>query len=292
MTERPESPPIPASVAELHRASPDGRAWLERLPTLVRELEERWSLTLGAPFDGADVSTAWVAPGVRADGSSAVLKIVIPHMEGEHEIDGLRFWNGEPTVHLLDADGASRAMLLERCQPGTTLRSLPEVDQDVVIAELLRRLWRVPSAPHRFRPLSVMIDAWIEETLADEARWPDPGLVRDGLWMFEELAHGGADNALLATDLHAGNVLSAQREPWLVIDPKPFVGDPAYDATQHLVNCEARMGRAPHETIARFADLLKVDAERIRLWMFARAAAESRDEWSDEWMDLARALAR
>ena len=213
MTERPESPPIPASLAELHRSSPEGRTWLERLPKLVSELQERWSLTLGPPFDGPDVSTAWVAPVVRADGSAAVLKVVLPHMEGEHEIDGLRFWDGDPTVRLLDADEVNWAMLLERCEPGTTLRSLPEIEQDAMIAELLRRSWRVPSASHPFRPLSVMIDAWIEETLADEARWPDPGLVRDGLRMFEELAHGGADDALLATDLHAGNVLSATDSP-------------------------------------------------------------------------------
>jgi streptomycin 6-kinase len=62
---------------------------------------------------------------------------------------------------------------------------------------------------------------------------------------------------LLATDLHAGNVLRAEREPWLVIDPKPFVGDPAYDATQHLFNCGARLRADPEGTISRFADCLE-----------------------------------
>ena len=33
-------------------------------------------------------------------------------------------------------------MLLERCEPGTLLRELPEPEQDVVLAGLLRRLWR------------------------------------------------------------------------------------------------------------------------------------------------------
>ena len=97
---------------------------------------------------------------------------------------------------------------------------------------------------------------------------------------------------LLATDLHAGNVLRSQRQPWLVIDPKPFVGDPAYDATQHLFNCDTRLRSDPRGTICRFADLLGVDRERVRLWMFARAAAEPRDDWSqDDPMALARALA-
>ena len=35
-------------------------------------------------------------------------------------------------------------MLLERCEPGTLLRALPEPEQDVVLAGLLRRLWRAP----------------------------------------------------------------------------------------------------------------------------------------------------
>jgi streptomycin 6-kinase len=135
-----------------------------------------------------------------------------------------------------------------------------------------------------------MVARWVGETLEDQARWPDPGLVREGLRRFEDLARAPGTGVLLATDLHAGNVLRASREPWLVIDPKPFVGDPAYDATQHLINCEERMREAPLATIARFADLLEVDAERVRLWMFARTAAESRGEWDESWMELARAL--
>jgi streptomycin 6-kinase len=108
--------------------------------------------------------------------------------------------------------------------------------------------------------------------------------------LFSELAAAAPDDVLLATDLHAGNVLRAQREPWLVIDPKPFIGDRAYDATQHLFNCGLRLLDAPRDTISRFADLLELDADRVRLWMFARAAAEPREVW-DESVALARVLA-
>jgi streptomycin 6-kinase len=216
----------------------------------------------------------------------------MPHMEGEHEVQGLRFWNGDPTVKLLESDDEVGAMLLERCEPGTLLRVLPEPEQDVVIAGLLRRLWRSPSAPHPFRPLSAMTADWSRETLADVDRWPDTGLVREGLQLFEELPRMVSTEVLLATDLHAGNVLRSEREPWLVIDPKPFVGDPAYDATQHLFNCDARLLSDPDGTICRIADLLGVDPERVRLWTFARAAAEPRDNWrDDDSMALARAIA-
>ena len=127
-----------------------------------------------------------------------------------------------------------------------------------------------------------MTEYWSGETLTDVERWSDAGLVREGLRLFKELPRTAPTEVLLSTDLHAGNVLRAEREPWLVIDPKPFVGDPAYDATQHLFNCDVRLRSDPEGMIRRIADLVGLDPERIRLWTFARAAAEPRDDWSDE----------
>jgi streptomycin 6-kinase len=180
---------------------------------------------------------------------------------------------------------------LERCEPGTALRALPECEQDVVISGLLRRLWRAPSTHYPFRPLSALTKYWSDETLAQIEQWPDPGLVREGLRLFTELPRTAPMEFVLATDLHAGNVLRAEREPWLVIDPKPFVGDPAYDATQHLFNGSARLRSDPDGIIRSFADLLGVDHERVRLWTFARAAAEPRGDWSNgDLVALARAI--
>jgi len=282
---------IPRGLAASCQKTPQRAAWLERLPDVLRDLELRWSLTLDTPFDGDEVSCSYVAPVTRADGTPAVFKIGMPHMEGEHEIHGLRFWNGDPTVRLLIAEDELGAMLLERCEPGTTLRALPECEQDVVISGLLRRLWRAPSTHYPFRPLSALTKHWSDETLAQIEQWPDPGLVREGLRLFTELPRTEPMELVLATDLHAGNVLRAEREPWLVIDPKPFVGDPAYDATQHLFNGSARLRSDPDGMIRSFADLLGVDHERVRLWTFARAAAEPRGDWSNgDLVALARAI--
>jgi streptomycin 6-kinase len=283
---------IPCGLAASCKKTPLRAAWLERLPDVLQNLEHRWSLSLDTPFDDGEVSCSYVAAVALADGTSAVLKIGMPHMEGEHEIHGLRFWDGDPTVRLLMADDDLGAMLLERCEPGTVLRTLPEREQDVVISSLLRRLWRSPSAQHPFRPLSALTEYWSEETLAHIEHWPDTGLVREGLRLFKELPRTESTEFVLATDLHAGNILRAERQPWLVIDPKPFVGDPAYDATQHLFNCPARLQSDPDGMIRSFADLLGVNHERVRLWTFARAAAEPRDDWSNsDLVALARAIA-
>jgi len=83
---------------------------------------------------------------------------------------------------------------------------------------------------------------------------------------------------LLCTDLHAGNVLAAQREPWLVIDPKPYVGDPTYDGLQHMLNCEERLRADPRGFAERMAQLLDLDADRVTMWLFARCVQESIDQ--------------
>jgi len=283
---------VPELLARSCRKSPKRAAWLERLPEAICDLKRRWSLTVEEPFDGMDATASWVAPAVLTDGTPAVLKLGMPHMEAEQEIAGLRFWDGNPTVRLIEADEDLGAMLLERGEPGTLLRMRPEPEQDTVIAGLLRRLWRLPPEPHSFRPLSDLLAHWGREARGNAERWLDGGIVREGLRLFTDLPLSAPTKVLLATDLHAGNVVQAQREPWLVIDPKPFVGDAAYDATQHLLNCEERLRSDPDRTIRHFADLLDVEHERVRLWLFARTAVAPWAGWEDPAsLKFARALA-
>jgi streptomycin 6-kinase len=259
---------IPERLAATCRQEPAWAAWLERLPAVVESLLEQWSLTPGKVYSES-ASCAWVASVTGPEDGPAVLKLGLPHMEGRDEAHGLRFWNGDPTARLLRSDDEVGAMLLERCEPGTSLRERPESEQNQVIASLLHRLWRSPNPPHPFRPLIALMEYWIAETIGRAEEWPDAELVRDGLRLFEELPRTASEEVLLVTDLHAGNVLRVQREPWLVIDPKPFVGDPAYDLTQHLFNCSASLCADPDGTIRRFADLAGIDQERVRLWTFA-----------------------
>ena len=285
---------IPEQLSANCRKHGETQAWLDSLPATLEKLTERWSLRTGRPFEHANVTCSWVAPVVCVDGVSAVLKLGMPHMEGASEIEGLRFWNGNPTVQLLEADDDLGAMLLERCQPGYSLHSEPEHEQDRVIAKLLRRLWKRSASANdllQFRHLSEMLEFWIGETLDQARDWPDAGLVREGLRLWEVLGKPLPTDVLLATDLHAGNVLRSERESWLVIDPKPFIGDPPFDAVQHLHNCEERLHADPIGMVKRLADLCEVDTERLRLWTFARAAADPRPDWSNTlWNDIAKEL--
>ena len=253
--------------------------WTSALPAIIRRLARRWSVDVGAPFT-AGCST-FVAPATAADGTQLVVKIARRHAEAAHEAEGLRTWNGCGTVRIYASDDtpATTALLLERCLPGTPLRLRAEAEQDVVIASLLSRLWREPPAGHCFRPLSHMCDDWaeeFEERVAGQVRI-DHGLAREGIALLRELPRNAQRSVLLCTDLHAGNVLAAEREPWLVIDPKPYVGDPAYDVIQHLLNCE-RLRTDPLGLVKRIADLFCLDHDRVRLWLFARCVQESPED--------------
>jgi streptomycin 6-kinase len=96
--------------------------------------------------------------------------------------------------------------------------------------------------------------------------------------LFRELPAAAPDSVLLVTDLHHDNVLASEREPWLAIDPKPYTGDPAYDVLQHMLNFPERLAADPGGFAARMAGLTGLDAERVRLWLFARCVQESVDD--------------
>lgn len=267
-------------------AAREGRQdWLATLSRSIRHVAAEWSVEVGKPFRPGG-QTAWVAPATRGS-DDLVLKVLWRHPEAEHEADGLRVWGGNGAVHLHDVrelDADTIALLLERCRPGTPLKRMPEPEQDEVLAGLLLRLWIEPPAGHHFRTLDSMCGWWADEFERKTQNNPvlDPGLVRLGMTLFRELPASAERDVLLCTDLHAGNVLSAKREPWLLIDPKPYHGDPAYDALQHMLNCERRLHADPHGLARKMADLLGLDGDRLLLWLFARCVQES-----PEWPGLA-----
>ena len=282
---------IPDDLARA--AAKEGRGdWLAELPALVAQIAADWRIEVGDPFlpGGA---TAWVAPARDHAGKDFVLKVCWRHPEAVHEADGLRAWAGAGAILLYQASELAEAtvLLLERCRPGTQLRASPPEEHDLVIAGLLRRLWVEPQPGHCFRPLSDMCDYWAsryEERSPAERGCLEAPLAKEGICLLRELPRSGGDVLLLHTDLHAGNVLAAEREPWLAIDPKPYVGDPAYDVTQHIFNGVFIEDADASALALRMARLLDLDLDRILRWLFARAV-EASPYWAG-MADLARTL--
>jgi len=276
--------PVPRYLAETASREDGLRAWIADLPGIVAGLAGRWSLWVGEPFQPGG-QCSWTAPATGPDGAELVLKVGFRFPGGEErdEAAGLRIWDGNGTVRLQAAceSESMYALLLERCMPGRPLgQVLPEHEQDLVVAGLLHRLWAQPHTGYAFRPLAQMCHEWadafeVEYAAAGAASRVDPGLARAGIALFRELPVTAAGRVLLCTDLHGDNILAARREPWLVIDPKPYVGDPAYDVLQHMLNCEGRLAANPAALATRMAGLADVDAARVRQWLFARSVQES-----------------
>src|SRR3954447_13224486 len=251
---------VPALLRERQGASGEGRAWLDSLPDTIGDLAGRWLVQVGEPFQPGG-QTAWVAPVRDRGGRDLVLKVGRAHEEAEHEAQGLLAWRGRGAVevHAAARLPGTVALLLERCRPGVPLgEAMNEAGQDVVVTRLLARLHAAPT-DGPFRPLAAMCDMWVagfrRRLAAAPAGALDPGLARDAAELFAALPRTADRQVLLCTDLHAGNVLSAVREPWLVIDPKPYLGDPCYDVLQHALNCPERLVADPVGLAHRLATL-------------------------------------
>lgn len=214
---------IPDGLGWVRRV-PAGREWLAALPDRLAGCVEQWGLRLGRPFPQAFASLA--LPAELPDGDRAVLKLQYPDADSEHEATALAHWAGGGAARLLAHDPGRRALLVERCDPGTPLHAAPPDEALDVIAKLLPRLWRPAAAP--FTPLAEEAAGWLERMPADWERAGRPyerRLLDTALGRLAELVGTQGEQVLVNQDLHAGNVLRASREPWLVIDPKPLAGE-------------------------------------------------------------------
>ena len=262
--------------------------WLAALPGLAAECAARWNLELEEPVG---TPHSFVVPA-----GDAMLKLNAPsHFEADHEADALAAWDGAGAVRLLARDDARRALLLERCRPGTRLAGTG-ADAIGVVLGLLARLATTPSPPHPFRLLSAEGERWAEE-VPRRYRLGGAPFERSLLDRALDVFRSADPNArqLVNQDLHGANVLRAQREPWLVIDPKPLVGEPELDGVGLLRN--AAWAAAPRETVRRWLDALVglgLDRERLRGWGAAHVLAWGWDDgrgWDEGSIAAARAIA-
>ena len=279
---------------------PDGQDWADSLPVLVEHCREIWQLDIGEPFEGG--CTALVAPAVSADGTACVLKLRYPDDESLHEPEALERWAGDGAVRLLERDEVTGALLLEHVQPGTSLREVADIDEAMALAcGVLRRLWQPVEAGHPFATTQACAVDWAGEIQRQYHTLGQPfdaALLRAAVATFELLAAYDGESVILHQDFHRGNVLRAQREPWLAIDPKPLAGEPAFDARWLLNDLLHQEPRSPLELgnlLERLAGELSLDPERIRLWTLARAVEDGlwRYEIGDdaaEVLELAAAL--
>ncbi|MCV2393232.1 aminoglycoside phosphotransferase family protein [Actinotalea sp. M2MS4P-6] len=262
---------VPDGLLALPGFGEPWQTWLDALPRSAADLLDEWALTPdGDPTHGR---CSLVVPVRTADGDAAVIKLGWPHEEARHEALALQRWHGQGAVLLLRADPHRWALLLERAHP-RDLTTLDDVTACEVTAGLLSRLHR--PAPPQLGTLSRSVARWTERLAALPRSAPVPHrMVEQAVSLGEAFAADPeTDGTLIHTDAHYENVLAADREPWLVIDPKPLSGDPHYEVAPLLWNRWDEVAAAPRPVLQRrldaVVDVLGLDRDRTRDWVVLR----------------------
>lgn len=258
----------------------EGAEWLAGLPALTESCLARWDLTVDGPLMHG--VCALVVPVRRPSGEPAVLKVTWPHDEARHEALALALWDGDGAVRLLDHDDDAWALLLERLDPGTTLQDAPIDEALAVITRMIKRLDR--PAPPGVRHMRDNAARWVHELPEENDGSVPDELVAQAVAYCRELGPA-AGNHLVNEDLHYDNVLRGDREPWLVIDPKPIAGDREFGLIPLLWNrfddVEAAGG------LAAIAEAAGLDVELARKWTFVCAVDNWLDGGEDDWLGAA-----
>ncbi|MFG1626570.1 aminoglycoside phosphotransferase family protein [Kribbella sp. NPDC049227] len=264
---------IPTGLLVVASRGQDWADWLDRLPRLTRELLDEWQLRV----DGTSAygNCALVVPVTTADGQRAVLKVQFPHWEAETEHLALRAWAGNGVVQLLRADPRRFALLLERLEP-RDLTTIDALDACEIVGSTYKRL-HVPAGP-QFRTLSGELKRWLERFRQLPASAPVPHrYVEQAIALSEDfVADPATDGRLIHTDLHYENMLAAEREPWLVIDPKPLSGDPHFEVAPLIWNrwdeivASGDLRFAVKQRFYTAIDAAGLDEERARDWVIVR----------------------
>ena len=267
---------LPSAVLAMAARGPQWAAWVGELPATVRLWTQEWGLRP----DGASTHghCSLITPVRTAQGTPAVLKVSFPEEDSQDEHLALRRWAGAGAVRMLSADPHHRGLLLERLHP-EDLTGLPDLEACRVVAGLYRRI-HVPPLP-KLRSLSSLTQRWTVELAALPRSAPIPRrLVEQAIGLGADLAvDRSVPDRLLHTDLHYANVLAADRENWLAIDPKPVNGDPHYEIAPLLWNRWGEIAGAARVGVRRrfqvLVDAGEFDEDRARAWVLVRMAVNA-----------------
>jgi streptomycin 6-kinase len=257
-----------------------GARWLEALPSRVREVTDRFDLrTVEDPFEPGG-HASWCAPARTADGRDVVLKLQVPDDEARPEAAALARWAGRGTARLVDHDPDRWALVVERCRPGSDAAALDDpVAAAAAGAAVAARLHACGVALPEAPTLEGVMAAWAEEVearvVAEHRAGLDRAVVAMGLDAMRALPGSATRSALLHGDLNPTNLLAAGREPWLAIDPKPMIGDPAWDGVRLVLQPDPGRWPDPRSVLADRLDLvagaLGVERDRLARWCVADA---------------------
>ncbi len=244
-------------------------AWLETLPELVASLAAEWSITVGRTLTGGH--EAFVADATRADGTAAVIKLLVPHLDdaAAHEITVLRLTNGDGCVRLLLDDTARGAMLLERLGRSLFELRLPFAQRLDILCATSMRVWR--PAPDCGLPTGAQKGRWLIEFITkmwEELDRPcSERALAYAIACAERriAAHDDERSVLVHGDVHQWNALEAG-DAFKLVDPDGLLAEAEYDIGILMRDPEGMLRGDPMERARWLAARTRLDATAIWEW--------------------------
>ena len=261
-------------------AYPTRASWDAAADELVALMLKRWRLTPAEALPGGRVAA--VLAVTTEDGGDAVLKVGFPHAEGVHEAVALSAWGPALAPAVLRQDRFTWSLLLERVRPGAPLsRAGLPVSAALEVACGLHVAFARRPVPRGIPSLAELMSPFVDRArvaMREEPSGASRALAVAGLDDYAALLDLDDGDAFLHGDYNPGNVLS-DGAGWRVIDPKPMVGEAAFDLAPlvdqlgepwTLERPEVALGAR----MARAADLIGCDVRRAIRWAYARAALD------------------
>jgi streptomycin 6-kinase len=123
------------------------------------------------------------------------------------------------------------------------------------------------------------LERWTSEFEALPRSAPIPRrLVEQAATLSRELSDQPA-STVVHGNLHYGNVLAADREPWLAIAPRPANGEPHYELAPMLWHRWEELASNVRDGVRRrfytLVDSAGFDEERARAWVIVRVVRQA-----------------
>jgi streptomycin 6-kinase len=260
---------VPAVVRAKAQAGAAG--WLDVLPDLIDSLERGWRIRVGRPYP--DPTEAFVAEATLADGTQAVLKLMIPR-EGDdarNEITVLRLADGRGCARLLRADVTRGALLTERLGPSLHQLGLPIGQRLEILCAAAGQVWR--PAPDSGLPTGAAKGRWLAGFIT--ATWTELGRPCSERAVDHALAcaarrvaaHDDERAVLVHGDVHEWNALQAPGGGFKLVDPDGLHAEAEYDLGVLMREDPVELLRGDPRDRARWlARRCGKDAEAIWEW--------------------------
>ena len=246
-----------------------GEQWLDDLPEITSKIAKEHNLSGLSPVD--NMTFNYVASGYQND-KPIILKIGLNSKALAKEASCLKTFAKHAAAEVLATD--KNMIIMKRSVPGVTLKEyFPDknIEATTILCSVIKELHSadIPDE-HDFYHVNDLL-----KTLDNQLDIPE-NILSKARSIRDNLLSSTDKEVLLHGDLHHDNILKHGDE-WLVIDPKGFIGDPAFEPAAYLCNPipellhEDNAKQIVSDRIKLCAEKLEIPEQRIKDWLYVKS---------------------